>query len=913
MKAENHNYIKIKNASVHNLKNIDIDIPKNKIVVITGPSGSGKSSLAFDTIFVEGQKRFIESLFSSSRHYLDKFSTSSVEKITGLTPSISVEQKTKNLGPRSTVGTQTEIYDYLRVLFSKIGKESNQDNTITIERNSTAITNYICNQDIKGTNSIIFIKVLKSDLEKYVEMGFEKVFINDNIVNYTKAHADKTYNIVISRFKNKDKIYIKSKLIKVIENFKNDLFLKTSSSNETIKISNFSKGIKISPQTFSFNSPYGFCQSCKGLGAEEFFDLDLLITAKDEPLLNGGVTLIPSKKETLIKKMTEVFLSTINKNKENLTYDDLNKAEKNNLLYGSNKFIHFNFTFNNSEYSFKDKYPGLINFINKTNDEKSEISIISKKTCSVCKGSRLSLSSLEYKINGNNIFDLSKMEIKDLLNYFKNLKLLKEEKVIANPLIKEIISRLKFLNDIGLEYLTLNRQANTLSGGETQRIKIATQLGSRLSGVTYILDEPSIGLHPSDNQKLIDTLNELKQLNNSIIIVEHDKQIINKADFIIDIGPEAGEQGGKVVATGTPIEIKKDKSSITGKYLSRKRSPKKEDNGLKGDEHYIEISEINFRNIKNQNIKIPINSITAVTGVSGSGKSTIIHEVLSNAIKYKVANRNIRNNYKRNNFHEIEGYNKIKQIIDLDQTPIGRTNKSNPSTYLGFFTLIRDIFASTPEAKLKGYKSKHFSFNLKDGRCSECDGNGEIKIEMAFLPDERIKCKKCNGKRYQSKILNIKYKNHDIAQILNLTVNEAHKIFINHKKISAYLKVLKDIGLGYIKLGQPSTTMSGGEAQRLKIAKELSKNVKGKTLYILDEPSTGLHFKDIELLLGCIERLKQNGHTIIVIEHNEDIISKSDYIIEMGPKGGKNGGVVVYQGCISKISKSQKSITKKLI
>lgn len=917
MKEIDYKFIKIRNAEIHNLKNINVDIPKNKITVITGPSGSGKSSLAFDTLFIEGQRRFIESLFSSSKHFLDKFNNSTVEKISGLTPAISVEQKTYNLGPRSTVGTQTEIYDYFRVLFSKISK--NEDSEFSIPRNAKNILSFI--QENFQSNETICFFIKSNQSEKFIELGFEKIIYKNKIQNIKEVDStDPLLNIIINRFKNQNINSSLRKIEKLITNFDQKIYFSVESKLEKEYLIEYSKSsdkLKMTPQNFSFNSPNGYCQSCKGLGTEITINYNNLIINQDKAILNGGFVLF-NKEESIIKYMTAEFIRKIlKKDPTTLSISDISVEELELLFHGTKKEINFNFKFHKSIYNFTDKFPGIINYIKNTyqqNELKDEFNLIDFVTCSSCAGSRLNSKSLSFKINNYNIHDITKIEISEIIPIIKNLKLSNEEKIISKPLLQEIIKRLEFLDKIGLSYLTLNRTANTLSGGESQRIKIATQLGSSLSGVTYILDEPSIGLHPKDNKKLIENLQNLRKLNNTIVIVEHDEEIINNADYIIDIGPAAGEYGGKIVATGTPAEIISNKLSLTGKYLNKNfntiKKPKINSQNIKSNIEFIDIKNINIRNISNANIKFPINKITTVTGVSGSGKSTLVHEVISKAIRFDTSNKNLKHLYKTNSYSIIEGHQQIKQVIELDQKPIGRSSKSNPSTYLGFFTLIRELFASTPEAKLKGYQAKHFSFNLKDGRCQECEGSGDIKIEMQFLQDAKIKCKTCNGKRYASKILNIKYKNHDIFQILNLTVSEAEKLFSNHSKIGHYLKILSSIGLGYIRLGQSSLTLSGGEAQRLKIAKELVKKVKGKTLYILDEPSTGLHFSDIELLQNCIYQLKKDGHTIIIIEHNSRIINLSDYIIELGPGGGKNGGQIIYQGNLEQIQNSKKSITK---
>lgn len=911
MKKLDHNYIQIKNASVHNLKSVDIDIPKNEITVITGPSGSGKSSLAFDTLFVEGQRRFIESLFSSSRHYLDKFSETSVEKITGLSPSISVEQKNKNLGPRSTVGTQTEIYDYLRVLFSKLSRKENET-TKKIEGSSKVLSEYLNNNLKKDTVITFFTIVEETEVNDYINQGFEKEITSSGIVDILKEN-ESSHHIVVKKIKVSSPEIMIKKLDMILAKFKKLGFIEGIDFDQKIYITSENTNNKITPQNFSFNSPYGYCPECKGTGIQVKVNLDSLIGDQNISIIDGGLNIFSQKKDSLLKKMTISFLESL-KLPKSITMKGLSSAQKEQLFFGSNKKINFTFKFHYSNYNFTDFFPGIIKSLeNKYIENKSTDTegFTEELKCTKCDGSRLNSNSSLYKVNNYSLPELVNCEIDDLIIIINGFNFSKNDNIISLPLMKEIKNRLKFLIDVGLGYLTLNRPSNTLSGGEAQRIKIATQLGSSLSGVTYILDEPSIGLHPKDNKNLINTLKKLKDLRNTIVIVEHDEDVIKNADYIIDMGPGAGQNGGNIIAKGKLPDLTKDKNSLTGKYLRKKKSLL--NNAQYLNELNIEINGITSRNIKNESLIIPRNKITAITGVSGSGKSTLIHEVFSNAVKYNISNKNLSPLYKKDNYKEISGLEDIKQIIELDQKPIGRSSKSNPSTYLGFFTLIRELFASTPESKLKGYKAKHFSFNLKDGRCNECDGNGEIKVEMQFLPDVSVTCKSCKGKKFSDKILNIKYKNHDISQVLNLSINEASNIFSNHKKISHTLEILKKIGLGYIKIGQSSKTLSGGEAQRLKIAKELSKNTKGETIYILDEPSTGLHFSDIELLQNCIFELKSQGHTIIVIEHNTDIVKKADYIVDMGPGGGRHGGQILYQGPISQIKKSKNSVTKKFL
>ncbi len=859
--------IRIRGAREHNLKNIDIDIPKNKLIVITGVSGSGKSTLAFDTIYAEGQRRYVESLSAYARQFLELMEKPDVDSIEGLSPSIAIEQKTVSKNPRSTVGTVTEIYDYLRVLYANLGTPYcyNCGKEIT-SQSPTQIVDEILKLPAKS-RVIIYSPVVRgrkgefgSLLKKLVKDGFtrakidgETMFLEDDIkIEKNKKH---TIDVVIDRIIIKDDIA--NRLTDSVEtalNLSNGL-VKIEILNENRELIFSEKaacidcGIsypEISPRIFSFNNPYGACEYCRGLG---------------------------------------------------FIYDvDENEAKENDVNIHRLKSVIDDYNVGNFKIYEKFKIKNIIKKYSK------------EVPCPVCKGSRLKKEANFIKFKGKNIFQLTNFSIENLLNFFKNIEISDDEYKIGRRLFKEIISRLDFLNNVGIGYLTLSRRSATLSGGESQRIRLATQIGSSLSGVIYVLDEPSIGLHQSDNMKLIDTLKKLRDYGNTVIVVEHDEETILNADFIIDLGPEAGVKGGYVVAKGGKNDIISNESSITGKYLSRKLSivtPSKRVVSKK----FIEIIGAAEFNLKNINVKIPVGAITCITGVSGSGKSTLMHEVLFKGLKKLIYKQSVSTG----KFREIRNYNLINKVIKIDQSPIGRTPRSNPATYTGVFTPIREIFAKVPQSKIRGFKPGRFSFNVKGGRCENCNGDGLIKLEMLFLPDVYITCDVCGGKRYNKDTLNIKFKNKNIAEVLDMTVNQAYEFFINIPNIKSKLELLKKVGLGYIKLGQPATTLSGGEAQRIKLAKELSKRDTGKTLYILDEPTTGLHFDDVNKLIKVLFELRERGNSIVIIEHNLDVIKCADYIIDLGPVGGDKGGYVIAEGTPEEVARCEDSLTGKYL
>ncbi len=860
--------IKIRGAREHNLKNIDIDIPKNSLVVVTGVSGSGKSTLAFDTIYAEGKRRYVESLSSYARQFLELMEKPDVDYIEGLSPSIAIEQKTVSKNPRSTVATVTEIYDYFRVLYANLGEAY----CYKCGKKITAQTSMQILDEIlklpEKTRIILYAPVIrgkkgefKKEFEKFLRNGFTRVKVDGKI--YTLEEDE------ISIDKNKkhsvdilvDRLIIKkgveNRLADSIETaldvadglLKMELF---DSGEEFIfseKAACVHCGIsypEISPRLFSFNTPYGACDNCRGLG---------FIYGVDEH---------------------EAKKSKININRLRSVVED----------YNTGNFVPYE--------KFKVK-----NIIKRYSRE---------ITCPVCQGTRLKKEAVFIKFKGYNIHELCSLSVEKLTEFFSNLELSEEERSIGKRLFKEIKNRLDFLNKVGLGYITLQRRASTLSGGESQRIRLATQIGSMLSGVIYVLDEPSIGLHQRDNMQLINTLKALKHRGNTVIVVEHDEDTIKNADFIIDMGPHAGVKGGFVVAKGALSDIKACKDSLTGKYLSQELNIKIPDKRIKSAE-FIEIKDASENNLKNIDVKIPLNVITCITGVSGSGKSTLLIEILYKGLKKLI----YRQNVKHGRFSKIKGFEKIDKVIEIDQSPIGRTPRSNPATYTGVFTPIREIFSKVPQAKMRGFKPGRFSFNVKGGRCEHCSGDGVIKLEMLFLPDVYIKCESCGGKRYNKDTLNIKFKGKNIADVLDMTVNQAYEFFVNIPAVKQKLELLKKVGLGYIKLGQPATTLSGGEAQRIKLSKELSKRDTGKTLYILDEPTTGLHFDDIKKLLNVLFELRNRGNTIVLIEHNLDVIKSADYIIDLGPEGGDSGGYVVAEGTPEDIVKNRDSHTGRFL
>ena len=927
------NTIKVIKANVHNLKKVSVNIPKNSLCVITGPSGSGKSSLAFDTIYVEGQRRYIESLSSYARQFLGQFQAPDVESISGLSPAIAIDQKSTINNPRSTVGTITEIYDYMRVLFARIGDAYSPQTGKRVEAQSAQkIVKKLLTFPEKSKLIILspIIKNRKGEhrdlLNRYLIMGFFRIRLDGEIMDLDdeiKISKNNYHNIdlVIDRIVHKRGI--KTRLTDSIE-----LALKIGNGHLIVLVNNrelfFSEKNycaesdksypDLEPRLFSFNSPLGACPNCNGIGHLRQFTEISLISSPQSSLLDGAcpVLLRNSFLLSMIKSIAKVEKIDIL-----APFGSLPRTFKKILLKGSSKEYTYSFESENSVFRFKKTFPGIGAWLEKKYKESSSERVrahletyMEMNQCSLCRGLRLAPFPLSVLISQKNIMQVAELPIEQCLKFFCHLKLKGDKKKIAEKLLREIIDRLSFLQNVGLSYLTLARTANTLSGGESQRIRLATQIGSALSGVLYVLDEPSIGLHQRDNIKLIKTLKNLRNLGNTVLVVEHDEETIRESDYIIDVGPKAGVNGGQIVTQGNLSTILKNKKSITSQYLNGTLSipvPKKR----RKAHEFLSLKEAKHNNLKSIDIQIPLNNLICITGVSGSGKSTLIHNILVPAVK-----NNLKGPYSApilNNYESIEGTEKLQSLIELDQSPIGRTPKSNPATYSGAFDLIRELFASIPESKAKGYKMGRFSFNVKDGRCGTCEGHGALKIEMHFLPDVFITCSQCHGQRYNDETLSILYKGKSISDVLKMTVHQASEFFSHHKKIHQILSTLLNVGLSYITLGQPSTTLSGGEAQRLKLAKELAKSTKGHCLYVLDEPTTGLHFSDISVLLLAINHLINKGHTVIIIEHNLDVIKTADYIIDLGPEGGEKGGNVVFSGTPEKIIKCRSSYTGKFL
>ena len=923
----------IRGARENNLKNINLDIPKNKLVVMTGVSGSGKSSLAFDTIYAEGQRRYVESLSSYARQFLGGSEKPDVDVIEGLSPSISIDQKTTNNNPRSTVGTVTEIYDYLRLLFARVGVAYCPNHHIPITSQSIEeMVNKVLDLE-DGTKIMVLSPVVKGEkgthkelLESLRKDGYIRVKVDGEIIdlaNDVNIEKSKKHDIsvVVDRLVIKDGI--RTRLFESLETScrlsNGKVIIDVIDGDEILLSEKFACPYcdfsidELEPRIFSFNAPYGACPSCKGLGVEYKLDVDLIIPDRNMSIKEGGIKTIDL---TDGNSIINTQINTVSK-KYNIDLDkkikDLKKEELDIILYGSPDMLEFNYVAKNGNTrNTVDYFEGVItNLERRYIETKSEWirewieNYMVELPCESCGGARLKNSVLNILINNKNIFEVTNLDIRELKEFVNNLKLTREQEEIAGVIVKEINSRLDFLINVGLDYLTLSRNAGTLSGGESQRIRLATQIGSRLTGVLYVLDEPSIGLHQRDNRKLINSLKEMRDLGNSLIVVEHDTETMMEADYLVDIGPLAGEHGGEVMAYGTPEEVMKNPNSLTGKYLTGEYKidiPKKR---RKGNKKYLEIKGAKEHNLKNINVKIPLGTLTCVTGVSGSGKSTLINDIL-----YKVCKNSIYKSKEKPGLHkEIKGLDNIDKVVQITQSPIGRTPRSNPATYVGVFDDIRDIFAETKEAKIRGYDKGRFSFNVKGGRCEACWGDGVKKIEMHFLPDVYVPCEVCNGTRYNRETLQVKYKDKNIYDVLNMRVDEALEFFENHTKVKNKLKVLQDVGLGYIKLGQSAPTLSGGEAARVKLSKELQKKATGKSLFILDEPTTGLHSHDIKKLLVILQRIVDNGDTVVVIEHNLDVIKVADYIIDLGPEGGNLGGNVVCTGTPEEVSKVKESYT----
>ncbi|MCI9416164.1 MAG: excinuclease ABC subunit UvrA [Eubacterium sp.] len=932
-------YIKIRGAREHNLKGIDVDIPRNELVVLTGLSGSGKSSLAFDTIYAEGQRRYMESLSSYARQFLGQMEKPDVEKIEGLPPAISIDQKSTNRNPRSTVGTVTEIYDYFRLLYARIGiphcpKCGREIKKQTVDQMTDQILSLPERTKIqllapvvrgrKGEHQKLFEKARKS--------GYVRVRVDGNIYELTeeiKLEKNKKHNIEIVVDRLSIKEGIEKRLTDSIENvlsLADGLLMVEVIDGETM---NFSQSFscpdcevsvdEIEPRSFSFNNPFGACPVCYGLGYKMEFDEELMIPDKSLSIAGGAIQVMGWQSCTDSSSYTYAILKALSKEYEfdlNTPYQDLDEEVRHMLIYGTDgREVKVHYKGQRGEGIYDVSFEGLIRNVQRRYREtgsdlmKQEYEQFMRVTpCKECGGQRLKKSSLAVTVNQKNIFEITNLSIRNLQNYLAEMELSEQQLRIGSQILKEISARVGFLVDVGLDYLSLSRATGTLSGGEAQRIRLATQIGSGLVGVAYILDEPSIGLHQRDNGKLLATLKNLRDLGNTLIVVEHDEETIREADYIVDVGPRAGEHGGKIVAKGTAEEIMNHPESITGAYLSGRIEipvPKVR----RKPTGFLKIIGAKENNLKNVNVDVPLGVMTCVTGVSGSGKSSLTNEVLYKTLQRKLNRaRTLSGKHK-----EIRGIEQLDKVIDIDQSPIGRTPRSNPATYTGVFDIIRDLFASTPDAKAKGYKKGRFSFNVKGGRCEACAGDGILKIEMHFLPDVYVPCEVCQGKRYNRETLEVKYKGKSIYDVLNMTVEEALEFFKNVPSVERKIQTLYDVGLSYIRLGQPSTELSGGEAQRIKLASELSKRSTGKTIYILDEPTTGLHFADVHKLIEILHKLSQGGNTVVVIEHNLDVIKTADYIIDMGPEGGSGGGTVVACGTPEEVAGIKESYTGQYI
>ncbi|EIE3608432.1 excinuclease ABC subunit UvrA [Staphylococcus pseudintermedius] len=925
--------IVVKGARAHNLKNVDIELPKNQLIVMTGLSGSGKSSLAFDTIYAEGQRRYVESLSAYARQFLGQMDKPDVDTIEGLSPAISIDQKTTSKNPRSTVATVTEIYDYIRLLYARIGKPFCPNHGIEIEsqtvqqmvdrimeleeRTKIQLLAPVVNHR-KGTHEKLLTDISKK--------GYVRVRVDGEIMDVTQVpeldkNKNHTIEIVVDRLVVKPGIETRLAdsietvleladgrlVVDIIDGDKLEF-----SEKHACPICGFSIG-ELEPRMFSFNSPFGACPTCDGLGQKLTVDLDLVVPDKDKTLNEGAILpWEPTSSDfypSMLKRVCEVYKINMDK-----PFKKLTERQRNIILYGSgDKEIEFTFK---SKFGQERKrtmpFEGVVpNIERRYHESPSEYvremmqKYMGEQVCETCHGQRLSREALSVYVAGKNVGEVVEQSIKEALTYYENIELTEQDAQIAHLILKEITSRLAFLNNVGLDYLTLNRSSGTLSGGEAQRIRLATQIGSRLSGVLYVLDEPSIGLHQRDNDRLIHTLQEMRDLGNTLIVVEHDEDTMIAADYLVDIGPGAGEHGGEVIASGTPKQVMRNAKSLTGQYLSGKKFIPVPEHRRPVTDRKISVKGARSNNLKNVDVDFPLSVMNVVTGVSGSGKSSLVNEVLYKSLAKAINKSKI----KPGEHDEITGMDQIDKIIDIDQSPIGRTPRSNPATYTGVFDDIRDVFASTNEAKVRGYQKGRFSFNVKGGRCEACKGDGIIKIEMHFLPDVYVPCEVCHGKRYNRETLEVTYKGKNIADVLEMTVEDATQFFENIPKIKRKLQTLVDVGLGYITLGQPATTLSGGEAQRVKLASELHKRATGRSIYILDEPTTGLHVDDISRLLKVLNRLVENGDTVVIIEHNLDVIKTADNLIDLGPEGGDGGGTILATGTPEEIAAIPESYT----
>ncbi|MDF7626330.1 excinuclease ABC subunit UvrA [Lactobacillaceae bacterium L1_55_11] len=939
------NFIQIRGARAHNLKNVDVDIPKDSLTVITGLSGSGKSSLAFDTLYAEGQRRYVESLSAYARQFLGQMDKPDVDSIDGLSPAISIDQKTTSNNPRSTVGTVTEISDYFRLLFARVGKPDDPKDGTKIMYTIDQMVNYVQEHLPEGTRLQVFAPVIVNKrgshvktFEKMRKQGYVRARVDGEILELDE-HPD----LSLARNKSHD-IEVMVDRIVLRDNTRSRLYDSMESATglsdglvtlevvprgdepavEPLKFSDHYLGElrdfrvgRLEPRLFSFNAPMGACPVCQGLGVTREVDLDLVIPDQDKSLRQGAIApwnpISSNYYPEMLAQFCDQFKIDLDK-----PFKKLTEKQQDLILNGSGSAT-FHFHYKNDFGGVRDvdqPFEGVLaNISRRFNETNSDFTrdqmaqYMTELTCKACHGYRLNPAALSVKVDGRHIGQVAEMAVSDELHFFEHLHFGQQDSEIAAPIIKEIKDRLGFLESVGLQYLTLARSARTLSGGESQRIRLATQIGANLSGVLYVLDEPSIGLHQRDNDMLLNSMQRMRDLGNTLVVVEHDEDTMLSADYLVDVGPGAGALGGKIVASGTPEEVAKDPNSLTGQYLSGKRFIPVPTKRRKGNGQSINIKGAKENNLKNVNVKFPLGKFIAVTGVSGSGKSTLVNMILKRALKQKL-NHNAQ---KPGAYRAIEGVENVEQVVDIDQSPIGRTPRSNPATYTGVFDDIRELFAQTNEAKLRGYSKGRFSFNTKGGRCENCRGDGVIKIEMNFLPDVYVACEVCNGTRYNSETLDVTYKGYNIAQVLNMTAAEALEFFAPIPKIARRLQTINDVGLGYVKLGQSATTLSGGEAQRMKLASELHRRTNGKTVYILDEPTTGLHTDDIARLLDVLNRLADAGNTVIVIEHNLDVIKSADWLIDMGPEGGAGGGKVLVSGTPEKVMKNEHSYTGKYL